>query len=314
MKLLSEGRSTRETTCLSRRKAKETRMNSKRDMAQQRPSSYFIDQELIEEMVRLNRQGRLLTEGMGGVLPEQQELSHIHDILDLACGPGEWVMRVAQEYPDKRVVGVDLSQRMIEYASVQAEAEDINATFQVMDITHPLAFPDASFDLLNMRLLAGFMKKEMWRPLLCECFRVLRPGGIVRVTESEVILTNSPVLETYTTWGIQAYQKAGQAFSFEGQKHIGVALAMKQLLTQAGFVTPCHSAHAVDFSTATAAHEGILEDLMLAFKLVSPFLSRLGIATREQVRELREQMRELIGKEEFSSYWFLVTVWAHRPA
>src|SRR5947209_13206679 len=106
-------------------------MNSEKETSRQTSSGYFMNQELVEEMVRLNRQGRIFTEAMGGVLAEQQDLSAIHDILDLACGPGEWAMRVAREYPDKRVVGVDLSRRMIEYASVQAEANDINATFQI---------------------------------------------------------------------------------------------------------------------------------------------------------------------------------------
>ena len=46
-------------------------MNSEKETSRQTSSGYFINQELIEEMVRLNRQGRIFTEAMGGVLAEQ---------------------------------------------------------------------------------------------------------------------------------------------------------------------------------------------------------------------------------------------------
>ncbi|MFL5658582.1 MAG: class I SAM-dependent methyltransferase [Ktedonobacteraceae bacterium] len=288
-------------------------MSNAQDAAGQKPGSYFINQELVEEMVRLNRQGRILTEGMEGVLPEQKDLSGIHDILDLACGPGEWAMRVAQEYPDKRVVGVDLSERMIEYASVQAEADDINTTFQVMDITRPLDFPDTSFDLINARLLQGFMRKERWPKLLQECKRLLRPGGILRITEQETILTNSLVFDRWTSWWYQAFQQAGLAFSHPGQQYTGVTIALKPLLSQGGFVAPQHTAHAIDFSTGTAAHESALEDLTDALKLAVPFLTRLGVATQEQVKEVLEQMQGLVGKEGFCGYWIFLTMWAQKP-
>lgn len=289
-------------------------MNSKPDPSQQAASGYFMNQELVEEMVRLNRQGRFLTEGMGGVLPEQRDLSAIHDVLDLACGPGEWAMRVAREYPDKRVVGVDLSRRMIEYASVQAGADDIHATFQVMDITQlPLGLPDASFDLINTRLISGFMKIGDWPPLLAECLRLLRPGGIVRITDSETVLTNSLVVDTCAGWGWRSFQQAGQAFSEQGQNYLGITIALKPLLVEAGYVAPGHQAHAIDFSTGAPAHESTLEDYIALMKLGAPFLIRLGVATQERLAEMRTQLQALIGKEGFCGYWVFMTVWARKP-
>lgn len=289
-------------------------MSSEHNQMRQTANGYFINQELIEEMVRLNRQGRLFTEAMGGVLAEQPDISHVHDILDLACGPGEWAMRVAHDYPEKRVVGVDLSQRMIDYASVQAEAEGIaNVTFQAMDITSPLSFPDRSFDLVSTRAILAFMKREIWLPLLAECFRVLRPGGVMRITEQETVLGNDPVFETYCTWWYQAFQKAGYAFSLPGQHHLGVTLELKRLLVQAGFVDPHHTAHALDFSMGAEAHVSTMEDFIDALKLGTPFLIKLGIATSEQITELREQMQQLIKKDGFCGYWVFMTVWAHKP-
>lgn len=288
-------------------------MTSAKDAARQTSNGYVINQELVEEMVRLNRQGHFLTECMGGPLAEQKDLSGLHDLLDLACGPGEWVLHVAQAYPDKHVVGVDLSKRMIEYASVQAEAENIHASFRVMDITKPLDFPDASFDLINARLLQGLMKKDAWVPLLVECRRLLRPGGIIRLTEGEVGVASSPIIDTYERWWVQALQQTGQAFSVRGQHALGLTAALKRLLTQAGYVAPLHVAHALDYSTGTPVHESALDNLITALKLGAPFLTRLGIATQKQIKKAQEQLQALIGQEDFCAYCFLMTAWAHKP-
>jgi hypothetical protein len=53
-------------------------------------STYVIDSESGAEMARLMVQDRILTEGMGGLFTELPgaTLVNVHDILDLACGPG----------------------------------------------------------------------------------------------------------------------------------------------------------------------------------------------------------------------------------
>src|SRR5947207_50295 len=146
---------------------------------------YFINQKLIEEMARLQRQAVLATREMGGVLPELQDadLERIHSVLDIACGPGEWAIEVAAQFPHiAQVVGVDISPRMVSYAFAQAAAKDRKVTFQLMDVTRPLAFDDASFDLVNGRFLLSFLRREQWPPLIQECARILKPGGILRLT------------------------------------------------------------------------------------------------------------------------------------
>ena len=60
-------------------------------------NTYFIDAEDAAEMARLTHQDRLLTKGMGGLFPDSFDLSEVHDILDIACGPGGWVLDVAFE-------------------------------------------------------------------------------------------------------------------------------------------------------------------------------------------------------------------------
>src|SRR5947209_14425138 len=133
---------------------------------------------------------------MGGPLTGIADPKALHDVLDLGCGPGGWVLDTAFENPHMEVAGIDISRIMIDYANARARTQQLpNASFGVMDITRPLEFPDASFDLVNARFLFAVLKRDAWSPFLDECTRVLRPGGILRLTESvDFGYTNSAAL------------------------------------------------------------------------------------------------------------------------
>ena len=56
------------------------------------------------------------------------------------------------------MVGIDISEVMIRYARASVWSQGLeNATFRVMDATGPLDFPDATFDLVNLRFAVGFL-------------------------------------------------------------------------------------------------------------------------------------------------------------
>ena len=144
-------------------------------------NTYFIDPESGAEMARLMDQDRLMTKGMGGLFPERFDLSTMHRLLDIGCGPGGWALEVAYAHPGIEVVGIDISLTMVEYARAQARVQGLdNAHFRVMDATKLLDFPSATFDLVNGRLLVGFMPKAAWPTLIRECLRISRPGGAAR--------------------------------------------------------------------------------------------------------------------------------------
>ncbi len=276
-------------------------------------SEYFINPELMEEMVRLNRQAALVTGEMGGALPEQANPAAFRHILDLACGPGEWVMQASRSYPSlQRVVGVDKSRRMIEYANAQAEADDERAVmFRVMDITQLLDFEDASFDLVNGRFLLSFMKREQWPLLIKECRRILKPGGILRVTEQESGFSNNLIYQKYIDlWGT-AWMKSGHSFA-HSHAYIGVTVMLKQMMHQAGLSDLRHQPISIDLSTGMAIHQEMIHNLTEALKLASPFLIKVGAGTQREINALYKQMESLKGAEDFCAYWFLQTIWGSK--
>jgi len=135
-------------------------------------SRYFFDQEQMKEMYRLTIQDRYLSR-MIELVPASS--TPFDAILDIACGPGSWVREVAKRFPESQVVSIDLSERMVDYAAIQSEHLN-TVQFQVMDATAPLDFPDGSFDLVNARLVFGFLDQQSWPRLLSEGARVLRAG------------------------------------------------------------------------------------------------------------------------------------------
>jgi len=278
-------------------------------------NQYVIDAENATEMARLLEQDKQMTESMGGIFSERrpEEFSNITRVLDLACGPGGWVHDVADAFPRMEVVGVDLSERMIGYARAHAHVRRLaNVSFRIMDVTRPLDFPDSSFDLVNARCIFAFMSPQHWPILLKECQRLLRPGGTIRLTEGEWGVGTTPAYETYLAFFFEAMQRAGRSFSATG-RHVGITPVLARMLREAGFSHIQQKAHIHDFSYGMEAHDGFTFDLKLLFKLLQPFITRMEVATQEQLDTLYEQALNEMQSEEFCALAFYLTVWGEKP-
>src|SRR5258708_19556363 len=113
-----------------------------------REDTYIFDPESGTEMVRLTKQHRIVTRYMGGLFPEEVDLSAVQRVIDLACAPGGWVLDVAFAYPKIEVVGVDISQAMTSYARAQTQVHTLyNPPFHTINISNPPPFsiPPSSF-------------------------------------------------------------------------------------------------------------------------------------------------------------------------
>jgi ubiquinone/menaquinone biosynthesis C-methylase UbiE len=281
------------------------------EVARQDDNVYFVDHESAAEMARLLTQDRMLTKGLEDLFPATFDTASAHNILDLGCGPGGWVQEVAFAYPQIEVTGMDISQSMIAYATMQAKVQGLeNAHFTVGDLLEPLNFPDASFDLVNARLIA-FLPKEAWPRLMQECRRILRPGGTISLTEMEWI-TNSPACEKQYSMFTHSLYLAGQSFSPDGRL-IGVTPMLKSFLQEAGFQSSYLDAHALDFSYGTPAYESIYENWKAFYKGLQPFFLSMGVATQEEADEAYQQMHVEMLLETFRGLIFMISAVGQQP-
>jgi SAM-dependent methyltransferase len=278
-------------------------------------NTYIIDAESSTELTRLTYQDRLLTKAMGGLFTERADLTGIHTVLDIACGPGDWTLEVAHTYYDDKVqvTGIDISQKTIEYARARAQSQGIeNVKFRVMDATVPLDFPDEAFDLVNARFIAGFLSASVWPQFLAECMRILRPGGTLRLTEPEWGVSTAPATERLNALCIQAMHLAGKTFTSDG-RHIGITLVLDRFLRTAGCVNVQQRAHALNFAYGTEAHGPFVQNAIIAFQLLKPFLLKTKVTTEEEFAHLFQEAQIEMYLPDFADTMYMMTVWGQKP-
>ena len=102
---------------------------------------------------------------------------HGRDVLEIGVGMGADHVEWARSGP-RRLVGVDLTPRAIEWAGRRIAAEGLRSDLRVADAEH-LPFPDASFDLVYSWGVLHHTPDTA--AAFREVHRVLRPGGTARV-------------------------------------------------------------------------------------------------------------------------------------
>jgi ubiquinone/menaquinone biosynthesis C-methylase UbiE len=278
----------------------------------EQPSTYFVqDRESEKELTRLAIQDHLITAKMGGVLSEQLNPTALHRVLDVGCGTGGWVIEAAQTYPTMSLIGIDISQRMIEYARDRAQTHLINdrVEFHVMDALLFLEFPVAYFDLVNMRLGSAFMRTWEWPKMLRELRRVTNPKGIVRVTDCEIIQSNSPALTLFNEMLQCALFRAGHHFT----ERTALPPHLVQLLSQHGCKDVQTKASTIEYRGGTTEGEAFSEDMKLAFQTLRPFLEKWGCAARDYEAIYQQACTEL-RQPNFHATWNFLTAWGKSAA
>ena len=274
---------------------------------------YVLDAENAAEMARLMMQDHLLTRVMGGPVPEQTDLSQIYRVLDIACGPGGWLLDLVTQYPHIQGVGIDISHLMMEYATSLVQSQGLpNIQFRVMDATQHLDFPDQTFDLVNGRILTGFLSADQWSGLLSECNRITKPRGILRLTEGEWGFTNSAAYDTLQQGMCTlAVYRSGHSFSPYG-RNVGTANMLRLLLRRAGYQQIECRAHVVDYSAGTETHDSNCQNMLVFHKLLQPFLVQMQVATQDELDHLHAQMEADMLAEDFCAIDYFLTVWGHK--
>jgi ubiquinone/menaquinone biosynthesis C-methylase UbiE len=196
----------------------------------------------------------------------------VDGVLDVACGAGAVALAAAKRA--QRVLGVDVSERMVDVARQRAAAAGAtNAAFERMD-GERLALDDATFDLAYCGLGLMYMPDAL--QAMRELHRVLRPGGrlAVAVWGERARCGWSPVFQV-----VDAEVASEVCPLFFQLGHQGVLAALAK---QAGLVDADERRLEVVLEYASAEEAA---DAALVGGPVAMAWSRFDDATRRRVRE-----------------------------
>ena len=101
-------------------------------------------------------------------------------ILDIGCGPGSLTDDFGSLCAQGSVIGVDISENVIEIATAAEHRE--NVSFETIDAYH-MPFDDDSFDVVHAHQVLQHVTDPV--ALLVEMSRVVRPTGVIAVRDSQ---------------------------------------------------------------------------------------------------------------------------------
>ncbi len=276
-------------------------------------NTYIFDTESAAELARLINQERVVTGVMGGPLSGISDPDGLGNILDLGCGPGGWALDCAFLLPGAEVEGVDVSRSMVDYANARARTQRLsNVSFGVMDITQPLDFPDQSLDLVNARFLVAVLKREAWMPFLRECSRVLRPSGLLRLTEAaDFGATTSEAVNQVMDLTRHALYQLG--YGFAPDHALGLLPLLLSFFRQQKYQQVNLFASALNYSAKTEAWADTYHNIDLIGLQMKPLLMKLGFLNEKLFHALHQQALIDLQSEAFCGIGHITTMIGQKP-
>ena len=119
-------------------------------------------------------------------------------ILDLGCGAGMSTLPLARIFPGAEIHGVDIAAPMLRYGHARAEDLGTPVHFR-QESAVETSYDDSSFDLVLSNLLFHETPQKVSRAIVAECYRLLRPGGVM-VHNDMIGWPTDPFEEFMTAW------------------------------------------------------------------------------------------------------------------
>ena len=107
------------------------------------------------------------------------ELKDQASILELGCGPGNFLNHLVKRRPNIQIEGIDLAHNMIEIAKSKLP----NATFQICDVRN-YEF-DKKFDAIILSFCTPYLNKDEVANLIRNCSSNLNSNGIIYLSTME---------------------------------------------------------------------------------------------------------------------------------
>ncbi|MCK6599502.1 MAG: class I SAM-dependent methyltransferase [Bdellovibrionaceae bacterium] len=116
-------------------------------------------------------------------------------VLDLGCGPADFLLKAAALFPKSFFTGVDLSSEMLKIAKDRANKLNIkNIRFIQGDMTENNSLPTHSFDVIMSTLAVHHLpNKELFLKFKSNVFSLLKADGAVMITDFSRVKSNKTI-------------------------------------------------------------------------------------------------------------------------
>jgi ubiquinone/menaquinone biosynthesis C-methylase UbiE len=130
----------------------------------------------------LGRQGGQMNDMRG-----QSVVAHVYErfpnltptrVLEMGCTVGNSLVAVARAFPEAEVHGIDVGAGLLRYAHARAARLGVALHFKQASAEHT-GYPDNYFDLVFTSAVLHETSAQALPKIIKECFRVLRPGGVM---------------------------------------------------------------------------------------------------------------------------------------
>lgn len=152
---------------------------------------------------------------------EKIDFSGRQKILEVGCGVGAQTEILLRKYPNAHITGIELSEVQLNTAKayLTTKFDASQYTLHQMDAAQ-MELADHSFDAIYICWVLEHVKNP--QGIIDECFRVLKPGGIISISEVQnnnlYVVPHSPFLEHY--W--QVYNQL--QIEMGGNPYVGVEI------------------------------------------------------------------------------------------
>ncbi|KAE8155233.1 putative methyltransferase [Aspergillus avenaceus] len=201
-----------------------------------RQGAYVIPND-EREQDRLDLNHHLCTLALSGELYRAPISDNTERVLDIGTGTGLWAIDMADQFPDAKIIGTDLS-------PIQPSWVPPNCVFEIDDFELEWNFTEP-FDFIHARGIEGSVKD--FPQLFRQARKNLRPGGWFEVMEPTVgifsdddSVSQAPHLSEWKDKLIEASVKFG--------KEMGVAKDYKKWMVEAGLKNVKEEIYKVPFS------------------------------------------------------------------
>jgi len=252
----------------------------------------------------------------GKLLPPDCHLTGADQVLDVACGYGEWACSMARTFPKCTVTGCDKNVKYIAYAHERAElARLTNVHFAVGNmytlppsadtINRSLPSEEAGYDLVHARLLGPAVIPGTWYYLLKELWRYCKPGGQFVWTETRMPVTGQSAC---TRWCYLFSQALGIASGIGD-----VITHMPTMLKDVDFTNIRPSTTTIQLHYGTPAYRMLVSTLWRTSPLLQTFFVQSGVASTNHFTHITDEMLLELVDHNFTGSWSLHTITAQRP-